>query len=124
MQMASAAPPALAQGQQDHRPRHRRHRDIVHEAGAEWARLEQLGLEYRFVSEFLQGKIATKDELFEKLNLAIGQFAKRQETWFRGMEKKGVKIHWLPESMDVDERFEAGLRAAALGERGVGESNA
>lgn len=96
----------------------------LHEAGAEWARLEQLGLEYRFVSEFLQGKIATKDELFEKLNLAIGQFAKRQETWFRGMEKKGVKIHWLPESMDVDERFEAGLRAAALGERGVGESNA
>ncbi len=60
-----------------------------------WERLERLGLEYRFISEFLQGKIATKDEMTEKLYIAIGQFAKRQETWYRGMVKKGVTINWL-----------------------------
>lgn len=80
--------------------------------GCEWSRLESLGLEYRFVSEYLQGKIKTKEELFELLNLAIGQFAKRQETWFRGMEKKGVKINWLPEDMSVDTRFKAALELA------------
>ncbi len=61
-----------------------------------WERLERLGLEYRFISEFLQGKIETKDEMTEKLYIAIGQFAKRQETWYRGMIKKGVTINWLP----------------------------
>lgn len=61
-----------------------------------WERLERLGLEYRFISEFLQGKIASKQEMIDKLYIAIGQFAKRQETWYRGMERKGVKIHWLP----------------------------
>ena len=59
-------------------------------------RLERLGLEYRFVSEFLEGKIPSKDELISKLYIAIGQFAKRQETWFRRMEQQGVKINWLP----------------------------
>ncbi len=61
-----------------------------------WERLERLGLEYRFISEFLQGKIATKQEMIDKLYIAIGQFAKRQETWYRGMIKKGVEINWLP----------------------------
>ena len=86
----------------------------LHANGAEWARLEQLGLEYRFVSEYLQGKLSGKDELFEKLNLAIGQFAKRQETWFRGMEKKGVRIHWLPQIDDVNERFESAMGVTGL----------
>lgn len=67
----------------------------IHDSGIEWEQLERLGLEYRFVSEFLQGKILTQDELFTRLNIAIGQFAKRQETWFRGMERKGIKINWL-----------------------------
>ncbi len=67
----------------------------IHDSGISWERLERLGLEYRFVSEFLQGKILTETELFEKLNTAIHQFVKRQETWFRGMERKGVKIFWL-----------------------------
>ena len=81
----------------------------LHKNGASWQRLESLGLEYRFVSEYLQGKIETKEKLFELLNLAIGQFAKRQETWFRGMEKKGIKINWLPEEMSTDTRFKAAL---------------
>lgn len=67
----------------------------LHECGASWERLERLGLEYRFIAEFLQGKIGSQEELYTRLNRAIGQFAKRQETWFRGMERKGVEIRWL-----------------------------
>lgn len=71
----------------------------IHDSGISWERLEKLGLEYRFCSEYLQGKIAGKEDLFEGLFIAIRQFAKRQETWFRMMEKKGVEIKWLkPES--------------------------
>lgn len=84
----------------------------LHANGTSWERLDQLGLEYRFVSAYLQGTIADKDALFEQLALAIGQFAKRQETWFRGMERKGVTIRWLPETPDLDERFAAALRLA------------
>lgn len=68
---------------------------FIHDSGISWERLEKLGLEYRFCSEFLQGKISSKEELYEGLFIAIRQFAKRQETWFRMMEKKGVEIHWL-----------------------------
>ena len=67
----------------------------VHDSGIGWRRLERLGLEYRFVAQFLQGIIPSEGELFSRLNVAIGQFAKRQETWFRGMERKGVEIRWL-----------------------------
>lgn len=71
----------------------------IHDSGISWERLEKLGLEYRFCSQFLQGKIDSKEMMIEKLFIAIRQFAKRQETWFRMMEKKGVEIHWLsPES--------------------------
>ena len=80
------------------------------ENGAEWNRLEALGLEYRFVSDYLQGKYKSKEEMKGLLQLAIGQFAKRQETWFRCMEKKGIKIHWLPQIMDVEERFKAACK--------------
>ena len=60
-------------------------------------RLEWLGLEYKFVLHQLQGKIS-KQELLEKLQTAIFQFAKRQMTWFRKMEKEGVKINWIEEA--------------------------
>lgn len=81
----------------------------MHNSGFSWERLEKLGLEYRFCSLFLQGKIKSKDELFEKLNIAIRQFAKRQETWFRGMEAKGVEINWLPAVQDKNVRISAAL---------------
>ncbi|MDY2844348.1 MAG: tRNA (adenosine(37)-N6)-dimethylallyltransferase MiaA [Treponema sp.] len=84
------------------------------ENGAEWERLESLGLEYRFVSEYLQGKIESKERLFELLSLAIGQFAKRQETWFRSMEKKGVKINWLSHDESVEKRFEEAMKLVEL----------
>ncbi len=78
--------------------------------GASWPRLSALGLEYRFVSDYLQGKYKSKEEMQELLCIAIGQFAKRQETWFRSMEKKGVKIHWLPPVMSVEERFQTACK--------------
>ena len=80
----------------------------IHEDGISWERLEKLGLEYRYCSLFLQGKIASKDELFEQLFIAIRQFSKRQQTWFRMMEKKGVEIHWL-EPASKDERINQAL---------------
>lgn len=84
------------------------------ENGAEWERLESLGLEYRFVSEYLQGKIESKERLFEFLSLAIGQFAKRQETWFRSMEKKGVKINWLSHDESLEKRFEEAMKLVEM----------
>ncbi len=57
-------------------------------------RLEMLGLEYKFAAHYLQNKIS-KEELFTGLQTAIFQFAKRQMTWFRKMEKEGVHIHWV-----------------------------
>jgi tRNA dimethylallyltransferase len=72
--------------------------EALHGAGHSWERLELLGLEYRFVAQFLQGHIKSHNDLFQKLNAAIAQFAKRQETWFRRMEKRGTEIHWIPEA--------------------------
>jgi tRNA dimethylallyltransferase len=66
----------------------------LHAAGLTWAKLESFGLEYRFISQYLQRKI-TFDEMKNRLNTAIHQFAKRQETWFRRMEKKGIVINWF-----------------------------
>jgi len=66
----------------------------LHTAGLTWTKLESFGLEYRFISQYLQRKISF-DEMTNKLNTAIHQFAKRQEMWFRRMEKKGIVINWL-----------------------------
>ena len=52
------------------------------------------GLEYKFVTEYLVGKLSY-DEMFQRLEIAIHQFAKRQMTWFRGMERRGFTIHWI-----------------------------
>lgn len=81
----------------------------LHDAGYSWERLEKLGLEYRWCAQYLQGKIKSYDEMFEGLFIAIRQFAKRQETWFRFMEKNGVKINWLPSVPDKDVRIKAAL---------------
>ena len=79
----------------------------IHDSGISWERLEKLGLEYRYCSEFLQGKFSSKEEMTEKLFIAIRQFAKRQETWFRMMEKKGVVINWLKPGTKEDRIKEA-----------------
>lgn len=79
----------------------------LHEQGFSWERLEKLGLEYRYVSLYLEGKIDSVQTMTDELYHAICQFAKRQETWFRGMERKGVKINWLPRTSDRKARFDA-----------------
>jgi tRNA dimethylallyltransferase len=56
--------------------------------------LEYYGLEYKYLTLFLTGKL-TYDEMFRLLNTAIHQFAKRQMTWFRRMERHGDAIRWL-----------------------------
>ena len=58
--------------------------------------LERFGLEYRFISRYLLGKL-TLEEMVAKLNTAIHQFAKRQMTFFRNIEKNGIRIHWVNE---------------------------
>ena len=82
----------------------------LHNQGVSYERLEKLGLEYRYCAFYLQGKCKSRDEMIEKLFISIRQFAKRQETWFRFMEKNGVKIHWLPPVQDKQTRLDAALR--------------
>lgn len=53
------------------------------------------GLEYKYLTLYITGQMSY-NEMFSSLEIAIHQFAKRQMTWFRGMEKRGTKIHWLP----------------------------
>lgn len=84
----------------------------LHDSGYSWERLEKLGLEYRWCSLLLQGKIDSKEEMIEKLYIAIGQFAKRQETWFRFMEKNDVKINWLPAVQDKQVRLQSAIELA------------
>ena len=62
--------------------------------GASFETLEFYGLEYRFVAKFLRGEL-NRNDMFQKLNSAIHQFAKRQQTWFRRMERQGILIHWV-----------------------------
>jgi tRNA dimethylallyltransferase len=66
----------------------------LHDGGIGWERLDYYGLEYRFVGTFLRGEM-TRNDLFQRLKSAIHDFAKRQETWFRRMERNGVTIHWV-----------------------------
>ena len=60
------------------------------------------GLEYKYVTQYVVGDIS-EQEMFCSLETAIHQFAKRQMTWFRGMERRGIPIRWLPYDMPSDE---------------------
>jgi tRNA dimethylallyltransferase len=66
----------------------------LHDSGIPWERLDEMGLEYRYVSFYLRGDLAY-EEMFRTLNIRIHQFAKRQDTWFRGMERRGINIQWI-----------------------------
>ncbi len=66
----------------------------LHDRGVSWERLDSFGLEYRYASRHLQG-LMDRREMFEQLNTRIHQFAKRQMTWFRRMERRGVRINWI-----------------------------
>lgn len=61
------------------------------------------GLEYKFVTKYILGQISY-NEMFNQLETAIHQFAKRQMTWFRGMERRGFKIHWINATLPIEEK--------------------
>jgi len=63
------------------------------------------GLEYKFVTEYLTGQL-TYDEMFNRLEIAIHQFAKRQMTWFRGMERRGFQIHWIDATLPIEVKIQ------------------
>ena len=63
------------------------------------------GLEYKFVTEYLTGQ-TTYDEMFTRLEIAIHQFAKRQMTWFRGMERRGFTINWIDATLPMEDKIE------------------
>ena len=71
--------------------------------------LKFYGLEYKWVTMYVTGEI-DYNEMFTKLNTAIHQFAKRQMTWFRKMEKNGVKIFWIDGNLTIEEKLAAVLQ--------------
>ena len=66
--------------------------------------LKFYGLEYRLITQYVMGEL-TYNEMFELLNTAIHQFAKRQMTWFRRMENGGVRIHWINGNINLEEKL-------------------
>ena len=62
------------------------------------------GLEYKFVTQYVIGKLSY-DEMYRNLEIAIHQFAKRQMTWFRGMERRGFHIHWIDAATPLNEKI-------------------
>ena len=63
------------------------------------------GLEYKYLTQYIIGEL-TYEEMTSQLEIAIHQFAKRQMTWFRGMERRGFKIHWIDASVPMEEKIE------------------
>ena len=71
-------------------------------------KLEFYGLEYKYLSWYVTGKIGY-EEMFERLNTAIHRFAKRQMTWFRRTERSGTTIHWLDGHLSLRDKLDVGL---------------
>ncbi|MBP5392439.1 MAG: tRNA (adenosine(37)-N6)-dimethylallyltransferase MiaA [Bacteroidaceae bacterium] len=71
------------------------------------------GLEYKYLTLYCLGRLSY-DEMVDKLEIAIHQFAKRQMTWFRGMERRGFTIHWIESTLPLEERVEKALRLLAI----------
>lgn len=63
------------------------------------------GLEYKYLTEYIIGRM-TYEEMFRQLEIAIHQFAKRQMTWFRGMERRGFEINWIDATLPMEEKVE------------------
>lgn len=75
------------------------------DSGIEPESLIYYGLEYKFLTEYIIGR-TTYNEMVERLEIAIHQFAKRQMTWFRGMERRGHTIRWIDATMHTDEKVD------------------
>lgn len=63
------------------------------------------GLEYKFLTNYVLGNL-TYEEMYHQLEIAIHQFAKRQMTWFRGMERRGIEIHWVDGTLPMDQKLQ------------------
>lgn len=74
------------------------------------------GLEYKYLTLYVTGKLSY-EEMFRSLEIAIHQFAKRQMTWFRGMERRGTEIHWLDASLPLEENVATVERLYQEGEK-------
>ncbi|GHT81678.1 hypothetical protein FACS189467_6160 [Bacteroidia bacterium] len=72
--------------------------------GIPTATLCYYGLEYKYITEYLLQKL-TYQQMIDSLNTAIHQFAKRQMTWFRGMERRGAVIHWIDGNLALDKKL-------------------
>lgn len=67
------------------------------------------GLEYKYITLYLLGMLSY-EEMYSKLEIAIHQFAKRQMTWFRGMERRGFTIHWIDATLPMEDKIACGLQ--------------
>ncbi len=78
-------------------------------SGLKPEQLKFYGLEYRILTQYVTGEISY-DEMFTTLNTAIHQFAKRQMTWFRRMERQGLQINWIDGNLSIDEKVDQVLK--------------
>ncbi len=78
------------------------------ESGVSAEDLIYYGLEYKYVTQHVIGQL-TYDEMFSQLEIAIHQFAKRQMTWFRGMERRGTHIEWIDATLPMETKIERAL---------------
>ena len=76
--------------------------------GISHEKLDYYGLEYRYISRYIRNELSY-DDMVSRLNAAIHQFAKRQMTYFRGMERRGTTIHWIDGMLPIDEMIEEAL---------------
>lgn len=83
-------------------------RDLLNK-GLTPQQLKFYGLEYKFLTQYVTGEISY-EEMFRLLNTAIHQFAKRQMTWFRKMEREGHKIHWIDGNLPMEEKVEVAIK--------------
>jgi len=78
------------------------------ESGLKAEDLIYYGLEYKYLTLHMTGQLTYK-EMFEQLEIAIHQFAKRQMTWFRGMERRGFDIHWIDATLPMEQKVEQAM---------------
>jgi len=81
----------------------------LNRAGVSWEKLISFGLEYKFVSQYIQDKFEY-EEMVQKLNTALYRFAKRQKTWFKRWEKQGRKINWVKDLTDATRQIKKWLK--------------
>lgn len=82
--------------------------DGLLKSGIPYETLEYYGLEYKFITKFLNKELSY-NQMVEKLNIAIHQFSKRQMTWFRKMERQGAEINWIDGALSIEDKIDKAL---------------